>query len=172
MQHTLPPETYAVVFFWRWLVSLRSYSFWRRSNYFLKQLNGCSFRPGWSNFFKDLQFSRRAVCHVNTFIKKGTVNHFGRSEAWNGTHRGRCVFSSLGSAASLSISSLSLCLSPCVVCGSWLWCVSVCVSVFLFVFGASAMKVNSWTCALATASDIESAWRSKNIRTRRMVNCA
>ena len=31
-------------------------------------------------------------------------------------HHGRYVFPSLKSAASLSISSLSLCLSPCVVC--------------------------------------------------------
>ena len=31
---TLPPETYAVVFFLSGLISLCSYSFWRRSNYF------------------------------------------------------------------------------------------------------------------------------------------
>ena len=77
------------------------------------------------------------------------------SNAWNSTHHGRYVFPSLKSAASLSISSLSLCLSPCA-----------------FAFGASAMEVNAWTCALATASDLESAWRSMSIRTRRMVNCA
>ena len=52
---------------------------------------------------------------------------------------------------------------------SWLW---LCVSVFLVVFGASAMKVNAWTCAPATASDLESALRSIRIRTRRRVNCA
>ena len=46
-------------------------------------------------------------------------------------------------------------------------CVSVCVSAFLVVFGASAMKVNAWTCAPATASDLASAWRSISI-TRRM----
>ena len=75
-------------------------------------------------------------------------NHFGRSDAWNSTHRGRYVFPSLKSAASLSISSLSLCLSPCVVC---VVCVLVCVvcvvSLFFVVFEASAMKVNAWTCA-------------------------
>ena len=31
----------------------------------------------------------------------------------------------------------------------------VVVSVFLVVFGASAMKVNAWTCAPATASDLD-----------------
>ena len=46
----------------------------------------------------------------------GTLYHCGRSDAWNSTHHGRHVFPSLTSAASLSISSLSLCLSPCVVC--------------------------------------------------------
>ena len=84
-----------------------------------------------------------------------------RSKAWNSTHRGRYVFPSVRSAASLSISSLSLCLSPCVVCvgcrGRGCGCVCLCVSVFLFLFGASAMKVNAWTCTPATASDLETA---------------
>ena len=48
----------------------------------------------------------------------------------------------------------------------------LCVSVFLVVFGTSAMKVNAWTCALATASDLESAERSISGRTRRMLNYA
>ena len=75
---------------------------------------------------------------------------------------------SLSSAASLTTSSLlclSLCLSPYVVFDVvfCVLCVSVCVSVFLVVFGASAMKVNAWTCAPATASGLDSAWRSINI---------
>ena len=32
------------------------------------------------------------VCHVYTFIKNGTFNHCGRSNAWNSTHHGRYVF--------------------------------------------------------------------------------
>ena len=66
--------------------------------------------------FFDIQFCRCAVSHVYTFIKTDKFNHFGRSDAWNSTHHGRYVFPSVRSAASLSISSLSLCLSPCVVC--------------------------------------------------------
>ena len=109
---------------------------------FLKQLNGCSF-----------------------FIKTDKFNHFGRSDAWNSTHHGRHVFPSLKSAASLflSVCLRVLCVLVCVVCV---------VSLFLVVFGASAMKVNAWTCAPATASDLDGAWRSISIRTRRMVNCA
>ena len=34
------------------------------------------------------------------------------------------------------------------------------------------MKVNAWKCALATASDLESAERSIRGRTRRMLNYA
>ena len=95
---------------------------------------------------------------MSTLLSRRTkFNHFGRSEALNNTHHGRYVFPSLRSAASLSISSLSLCLSPCVVCVvAVVVVVVVCVSVFLVVFGASAMKVNAWTCAPATASDLES----------------
>ena len=73
------------------------------------------FDPGGIIFY-DIQFCRCAVSHVYTFIKTDKFNHFGRSDAWNSTHHGRYVFPSLKSAASLSISSLSLCLSPCVVC--------------------------------------------------------
>ena len=66
--------------------------------------------------------------------------------------------------------SFSVC--PCVVCDGVVVVVCVCVSVFLVVFGASAMKVNAWTCAPATASDLESALRSISVRTRTMVNYA
>ena len=47
---------------------------------------------------------------------------------------------------------LSLCLCECALCV----CVRLCA--------ANAMKVNAWTCAPATASDLESAQR-KNVRT-------
>ena len=55
---------------------------------------------------------------MSTLVKTDKFNHFGRSDAWNSTHHGRYgyVFPRLRSAASLSISSVSLCLSPCVVC--------------------------------------------------------
>ena len=56
---------------------------------FFKQLNGCSFLTQAEFLFFDIQFSRRAVCHVYTFIKNGTFNHCGRSKAWNSTHHGR-----------------------------------------------------------------------------------
>ena len=56
-----------------------------------KQLNGCSFSPG-RNYYFYIQFSRCAVCHVYTFNKKGTFNHFGRSKAWDSTHHGRYEF--------------------------------------------------------------------------------
>ena len=42
---TLPPRNYAGRFFWRVLISLCSYSFWRRSNNF-KTVDGCSFDLG------------------------------------------------------------------------------------------------------------------------------
>ena len=50
-------------------------------------------------------------------------------------------------------------------------CVRVCVCFWLCVCGASAMKVNAWICAPATASDHESVSR-KSVRTRKMVNAA
>ena len=50
------------------------------------------FDPGGIIFLYDLQFYRCAVCHVYTFIKKGTFNHCGRSKAWNSTHHGMYVF--------------------------------------------------------------------------------
>ena len=37
----------------------------------------------------------------------------------------------------------------------------MCVSVFLVVFGASAMKVNAWTCAPATDRDLD-CWDKKD----------
>ena len=43
-------------FFWRGLITLCSYSFWRRSNYFFRQLNGCSLSPGRNFNFLDFQF--------------------------------------------------------------------------------------------------------------------
>ena len=144
------------------LISSCSCSIWRRSNYFLSIWTVAVFDPGGNIIFWFTVFP----------------DHFGRSKAWNSTHHGRYVFLSLRSAASLSISSLSVCLCcaccrggggrGCRGCG----CVCLCVSVFLVVFGASAMKVNAWTWAPATASDLESALRIISIRTRRMVNCA
>ena len=145
-------------FLFRELLSLCSYSFWRWSKYFSNSF----FDPGGIIIFHDIQFSAVRFVMSTFFNKKGTFNHCGRSKASNSTHHGRYVFPSLRSAASLSI---FLFLSVCL-------CVSVCVSVFFVVFGASAMKVNAWTCALATASDLESAWRTISSRTRRMVNCA
>ena len=98
-------------------------------------------------------------------MKKGTFNHCGRSKASNSTHHGRYVLPSLRSAASLSLLFLCVCLRVlcvCVACrgrrgGRGCGCVCLCVSVFLVVFGASAMKVNAWICAPAAASDLESA---------------
>ena len=162
---TLPPETCAVVFFWRGLTCLMQLQFLAPVQFF---------DPGETIITFDLQFLR-AVCHVYIFIKMGTFNHCGRSKAWNSAHHGRYVFPSLRSAASLS-SLLFLCVClpvlVVVVVVVVVVCVCVCVSVFLVVFGASAMKVNAWTCAPATSSDLESAWRSISVRTRRMVNYA
>ena len=60
---------------------------------FFKQLKGLQFSTRAELlFFYDLQFSRCVVCHVYTFIKNGTFNHCGRSNAWNSTHHGRYVF--------------------------------------------------------------------------------
>ena len=64
------------------------------------------------------------------------------------------MFPSLKSAASLSTSSLSLCLSPCVVCVGVRGLRRVFVSRCVW---SNAMKVNAGTCAPATASDLESA---------------
>ena len=72
-----------------------------------------------------------------------------------------------------------LCLCVCVsVCACVCVCVCLCARVsvsvcVLFMCGASALKVNAWMCALATASDFESAQRKSTIvRTRKMVNNA
>ena len=51
------------------------------------------------------------------------------------------------------------CLCVCLCVSVWL-CLSVCV----FMCGASAKKVNAWICAPAVASDLESASR-KSVRT-------
>ena len=40
---TLPPETYAVVFLWRGLIWLCSYSFWRRLDFFKKAVERLQF---------------------------------------------------------------------------------------------------------------------------------
>ena len=59
------------------------------------------------------------------------------------------------------------------VCCVWVVVVVVCVSVFLDVFGASAMKVNAWICAPATDRDLESGLsKSASVRNRTMVNYA
>ena len=43
-------------------------------DFFLKQLNGCSFSPGWNYYYYfDLQFSRAWVCHVYIFYQAGTI---------------------------------------------------------------------------------------------------
>ena len=47
---TFAPEIYAVFLSWRELISLCTYSFWRRSIFF-KQLNCCILIPGWNCFF-------------------------------------------------------------------------------------------------------------------------
>ena len=67
------------------------------------------------------------------------------------------MFPSLKSAASLSLFSFSVSVSVCCV----LVCVVCVVSLFLVVFGASSMKVNAWTCAPATASDLN--WRKGRV---------
>ena len=137
------------------------------------QLNGCSFWTGrnycciWYTDFA------RAVCHVYTCIKKGTFNHSGRSKAWNSTHHRRYVFPKLEKCCvSLCLFFLCVCLRVLCVLVVVIVVLCLCVSVFLVVFGASATKLNALTCAPATASDLESAWRSLSIRTRTMVNRA
>ena len=76
------------------------------------------FDPGGIIIFLVYSFSRCVVCHVYTCIKNETLNHCGRSKAWNSTHHGKCLtckaFGKLG-FSHLSL-SLSLCLCLCVLC--------------------------------------------------------
>ena len=111
-------------FFWMGLNSLCSYSFWRPSNYFLSSWTVAVFDPGGIIIFYYLQFSRCAVCHFYTCIKKGTFNHFGRSETWIHIIQGTC--SQAWEVLSLFLSLFFLCLAlfslvvvvmVCVRCG-------------------------------------------------------
>ena len=68
----------------------------------------------------------------------------------------------------LYLFSFSVSVSVCSAC----WCAWFAPCPRFSLCGASAMKVIAWTCAPATASDLESPWRSISFRTRRMVNCA
>ena len=120
-------------------------------------------------FFKTCSFP--AVRFVmSTLIKKRTFNHCGRSEALEQYTSWKVRVPQLEKCCvSIYLFSFSVSVSVCCV---WVVVVVVCVSVFLVVFGASAMKVNAWTCAPATASDLESALRSISVRTRPMENYA
>ena len=73
------------------LISICSYSFWRRSNYF-SAVEGLQFLTRAELFF--LIYSFRAVRFVTSALIKTDkfFNHFGRSDAWNSTHHGRYVF--------------------------------------------------------------------------------
>ena len=80
-------------FYLRGLISLCSYSFWRRSNYFLSSWSITVIDPGGINVFF-LIYSFAAVRFVMSalFIKKGTFNHCGRSKASLVEHHGMYVF--------------------------------------------------------------------------------
>ena len=158
--HTLPPETYAVFFFW-WLLVICSYSFWRRSKYFWSSLTVAD--PGWIVIFYDIQFFPAVRFVMSTLFEKGTFNHCGRSKASNSSHHGTYVFQTAFLVWEMSkMSGTDMYMNMHVFMwermrDTWCQCLCVCVSVCLCVFmcGSSAMKVNAWTCAPATDRDLD-----------------
>ena len=82
-------------------------------------------------FFYDLQFSRCAVCHVYTFVMKGTFNHFWkvRGLEQHGTcfQAEKCCVSFCLFSFSVSVSVCCVCLCVCLTC---VVCVCVCVTCF------------------------------------------
>ena len=74
------------------VISLCSYSFWRRSNNFLSSCRVTVTDLGGINIFLIYSFAAVRFVMSTLFIKKGTFNHCGRSNVWNSTHHGRYVF--------------------------------------------------------------------------------
>ena len=65
------------------LIFLCSYSFWRRSNYFLSSWKVTVLTRAESIFFYLCSFPRCVFFHVYTLMKNGTFNHCGRSKDSN-----------------------------------------------------------------------------------------
>ena len=60
---------------------------------FFKAVEGLQFLTLAELFFLIYSFAAVRFVMSTLFIKKGTLNHCGRSKAWNSTHHGRYVFS-------------------------------------------------------------------------------
>ena len=138
--------------------------------FFFSSWSGYSYWPGRNCYFS--WYTVLPLCGLSClhFYQDGQIQPILEGQMLGTVHIMECTCSQAWKVLHLFLSLLFLCLCLHVLCV--LVCVVCVVSLFLVVFGASAMKVNAWTCAPATASDLESAWRSISIRTRRMLNCA
>ena len=124
-------------FIWRGLISLCSYSFWRRSNFFFLAVEGLQFLTRPEIFFFDFQFSCFVLCHVCICIRNGTFNHCGRSKAWNSTHHGRYVFQTWFFHEKWAKSDTDMCMNTDMYIYTYRYmymCVYACVFVFFVVW--------------------------------------
>ena len=90
---TLPPEIQAVVFFWRGLIGVCSYSFWRWSNSFLMlwlevHVERLQFLIQAELLLLYFCSFSRVVCHVHTLLVGGNFQHgiFSVSHTTHTTH--------------------------------------------------------------------------------------